>query len=127
MNEGPLRRRSRASHALLCLTASVDLLVVGAVAAQRPQQEKSFGAIDTRRLTEVAGEPGQWLTGGRDLDQTYYSPLTGINDENVGRLGYAWHLDTNTTNGLEATPIVVDGVMYTSVTSAVRKRDISAI
>jgi len=29
-------------------------------------------------------------------------------------LGYAWSFDLNTTHGLEATPVVVDGVMYAS-------------
>ena len=32
----------------------------------------------------------------------------------MARLGFAWDYDTHTNRGLEATPIVVDGVMYTS-------------
>lgn len=56
----------------------------------------------------------QWLTGGHDDAQTYYSPLKKIDASNVSRLGYAWSYDLNTTHGQEATPIVVDGVMYAS-------------
>ena len=37
-----------------------------------------------------------------------------VNKQNVDRLGFAWDYDTHTNRGLEATPIVVDGVMYTS-------------
>src|SRR5688572_32258508 len=49
----------------------------------------------------------------------HYSPLDKINRENVKDLGYAWEYDASTyignvPRGLEATPIVVDGIMYTS-------------
>ena len=72
------------------------------------------GWIDEQRLVNASSEPGAWLTGGRDYQQTYYSPLEGINRDNVTELGYAWHYETGSTTGLEATPIVVDGRMYTS-------------
>ena len=75
--------------------------LVGAVAAL------VFGAA-------VGAEPAQWLTPGGDGSGAYYSALTAINDANVGRLGFAWDHGLNTNRGLEATPIVVDGVMYTS-------------
>jgi quinohemoprotein ethanol dehydrogenase len=57
-----------------------------------------------------------WATTGRDQDGTYYSPLTRINDKNVTNLGFAWEYDLATHRGQEATPIVIDGVMYTSGT-----------
>ena len=41
-------------------------------------------------------------------------PLTDINDGNVGQLSLAWSVDFDTNRGQEATPIVVDGVMYLS-------------
>ncbi|MEY2854076.1 MAG: hypothetical protein RL030_1208, partial [Pseudomonadota bacterium] len=72
------------------------------------------GRLDRERLLAVAGEPGAWLTGGRDFGKTHYSPLELINPENVSRLGFAWQLETGTTRGMEATPIVIDGVMYVS-------------
>jgi quinohemoprotein ethanol dehydrogenase len=59
-------------------------------------------------------ERGSWLTGGRDWQQSYYSPLTHTDPSNAVTLGYAWSYDLNTTHGLEATPVVVDGVMYAS-------------
>jgi glucose dehydrogenase len=43
----------------------------------------------------------QWLTGGHDAAETYYSPLDQINDKNVTSLGYAWSYDLKTTLGIE--------------------------
>jgi quinohemoprotein ethanol dehydrogenase len=77
----------------------------------------AYAAIDRERLLSVADEPGQWLTSGRDFGKTHYSPLTDINKETAARLGFAWSYETGTTRGLEATPTVVDGVMYTSGTT----------
>jgi quinohemoprotein ethanol dehydrogenase len=74
----------------------------------------SPGAVDLARVQNVASEPGAWLTGGRDAGKTHYSPLDQINRETVSRLGFAWELQTGTSRGMQATPIVVDGVMYTT-------------
>jgi quinohemoprotein ethanol dehydrogenase len=53
-----------------------------------------------------------WLTHGRDYAETRFSPLSEVNDSNVGDLGVAWILDTGSVRGLEATPIIADGVLY---------------
>jgi len=67
---------------------------------------------------------GDWPMYNRDLSGTRYSPLTQINAKNVSQLKSAWtyrlrsEAERNTPSvgfGLsEATPIVVDGVMYVS-------------
>lgn len=72
------------------------------------------GDINTERLLSINKTPGEWLTGGRDYQQTYHSPLAQINTENVSDLGFAWEFKTGTQKGLEATPIVVDGLMFSS-------------
>src|SRR5271168_302254 len=72
------------------------------------------GAIDAERLARASREPDQWLMSGRDAGGTYFSPLADINSGNVARLGFAWEYRLGTHRGLEATPIVVDGVLYTS-------------
>jgi quinohemoprotein ethanol dehydrogenase len=75
------------------------------------------GAVDEARLKAADTEPQNWFTGGRDQDGTYYSPLTTINADNAAHLGFAWSYDLGgPQRGQEATPIVVDGVMYTSGT-----------
>jgi quinohemoprotein ethanol dehydrogenase len=56
-----------------------------------------------------------WYTGGRDQAGTYYSPLTTINASNAKELGFAWAYDLGAPHrGQEATPVVIDGVLYTS-------------
>lgn len=55
-----------------------------------------------------------WVTPGGDAGKSHYSTLTDIDTRNVGRLGLAWSADLDTNRGLEATPVVIDGVMYTS-------------
>jgi quinohemoprotein ethanol dehydrogenase len=66
--------------------------------------------------TPSAAAAGNWPAGGRDQQGTYYSPLTQINSKNIDELGFAWSYDLGTYRGQEATPIVIDGVMYTSGT-----------
>jgi quinohemoprotein ethanol dehydrogenase len=83
-------------------------------AQEKKQEQGSAGAIDQARLLAADQAPGDWLTSGRDFGKSHFSPLTGLSRENVSRLGFAWQIATGTNRGLEATPIVVDGVMYTS-------------
>ena len=71
------------------------------------------GDIDLQRLREDA-DPGDWLTLGRDYRQSYYSPLDGIDRDNVSTLGFAWLYEVENINGLQATPLVVDGMMFAS-------------
>jgi len=72
----------------------------------------SAGGLDAARLARAAEEPDQWFTPGRDGAGTYYSPLHDITADNVTKLGFAWQYHLGTHRGLEATPIVIDGVMY---------------
>lgn len=74
------------------------------------------GDLDRERLQSADKEPQNWFTSGRDAGGTYFSPLAQINEKTVGRLGFAWEYDLGTNRGQEATPIVVDGIMYTSGT-----------
>src|SRR5271163_2618050 len=59
-----------------------------------------------------------WPMYNRDLAGTRYSPLAQINTKNVARLVKAWSYSVLGENGAqqggasEATPIVVNGVMY---------------
>jgi len=63
-------------------------------------------------------QPENWMSLGRDFKQQHFSPLQKINENNVKDLGFAWVYDAGSKigrveRGLEATPIVVDGFMYT--------------
>ena len=52
------------------------------------------------------------MTYGRTYGEQHFSPLNQINDRNVSQLGLAWYYNLDTNRGQEATPLVVDGVMY---------------
>lgn len=70
--------------------------------------------VNRERIMAADEEPGNWLAHGRTYDEQRFSPLTRINDQNVSELGLAWYFDTNSKRGLEASPIVVDGIMYST-------------
>lgn len=81
---------------------------------QSIQREEKVGNINQDRLINADKEPEYWFTGGRDYKQSYYSELTDINKNNVDKLGFGWHYDIDFETAFQATPIVVDGVMFTS-------------
>lgn len=83
-------------------------LAFGASAAGAP------AAVDAARIIAADREPGNWMSHGRTYDEQRHSPLKSINDRNVGELGLAWTARLDIDRGVEATPIVVDGVMYTT-------------
>jgi quinohemoprotein ethanol dehydrogenase len=81
------------------------------------KDEKPKGWIDQQRLVNRSAE--DWLSVGGNHMMQHYSPLNQINSANVKDIGYVWEYDAHTIignvpRGLEATPIVVDGIMYTS-------------
>lgn len=69
-------------------------------------------AVDGTRI--AAPEPGNWLTTGHSYDEQRYSPLGKVNDGNVAALGLAWTYKLDVDRATEATPVVADGVMYTT-------------
>src|SRR5271156_6469139 len=92
------------SAALLCGFACTA--VRASEAAAKP--------VDGERIANADAEPGNWLSYGRTYSEQRYSPLKLINDKNVGQLGLAWFADLDTNRAQEATPLIVDGVLYVS-------------
>lgn len=114
LHSAPGSRRSNASLVLLLLAAGVAALVLGGCQEQAPP-----GQVTSERLLRADKEPGQWMTAGRNFQEHHHSPLDQINAKNARRLGLAWEQEARnalgtTPRGLEATPVVVDGTMYTS-------------
>jgi quinohemoprotein ethanol dehydrogenase len=79
-----------------------------------PPPPPGVEAIDDARLVAAASEPQSWLTYGGSYAEQRWSQLDQINASNVAQLGLAFSYDTNTTRGLEATPLVTGGVIYTT-------------
>jgi len=68
--------------------------------------------VDAKRLIHADAEPGSWMSHGRTYSEARYSPLDAIRVDNVTKLGLAWYHDLDTRRGIEATSLVVDGVLY---------------
>ncbi len=79
-----------------------------------PSATRALEAIDDARLRNAALDPQDWITHGGTYAEQRFSPLAEIAADNVGQLGLAWSFDTQTDRGLEATPLVVDGVLFTT-------------
>ena len=69
---------------------------------------------DDARLLAADRDSANWLMYGRTYDDHRFSPLRQINEETVSQLGLAWSRELPTTRGLEATPLVENGVLYTT-------------
>lgn len=86
--------------AMLCIALSVTACGRAGVDAKR---------IETAKASE-------WLTYGRSYDEQRFSPLDQVNKGTVKRLGVSWWASFDTDRGQEATPLVADGVLFTTTT-----------
>ncbi|MFD2781719.1 PQQ-binding-like beta-propeller repeat protein [Novosphingobium pokkalii] len=77
-----------------------------------PRPQAYADVPNDRAAAPVAG--AEWPLTGGDTAGTWFSSLADINETNAADLGFAWSYDMGTERGQEATPLVVDGVMYTS-------------
>ena len=56
-----------------------------------------------------------WPTYHGDNSGRRFSPLTAINDKNIGGMTAAWSFRTGVPGGLKSTPLLVDGILYFTV------------
>ncbi len=83
-----------------------------AAAGDDPSRLAAAANIDGDRIVHADATPGDWLAYGRTYSEQRFSPLKSIDRGNVKTLGEAWEFRTDTVRGLEATPIVSNGVMF---------------
>ena len=87
----------------VCLLAVIALLLWPvALEAQVPYQ----------RIARAESEPANWLTYSGSYRSQRFSPLKQINADNVAGLRPTWVYQVREPGIVEATPLVVDGVMY---------------
>ncbi len=79
----------------------------------------AVGSIDTAAIIENDSHDRNWLNYGLNYAETRYSQLASITADNVGELGLEWSYDLQSRRGVQATPIVVDGVMYVTASWSV--------
>ena len=111
--------RTRKTSALAVVFALLGCCALTVSLQARPLQQEERRAeasyrVDQAALVAAEANRGDWMSYGRTYKEQRYSPLDQINADNVSELGIAWVYETGTKRGLEATPLVVDGVMYTT-------------
>lgn len=79
-----------------------------------PDGAVDYAAVDQKRLLAAQNDTANWMSYGRSWEEKRYSPGRKINADNISDLSLAWAVELDTNRGQEATPIVVDGVMYVS-------------
>lgn len=115
------RNTTDKKHIPLFLTA-LSLLFLTACGAETVTQETVVAAslepapaiINTPTIADADNRPGDWLAHGRTWSEQRFSPLETINRDTVENLSLAWYVDLPGSRGQEASPIIVDGIMYTT-------------
>lgn len=96
------------------------MLVMGAAGAANSGSTLALTAsapaaeVNAATIRADAGVGASWMLDGRTYSAQRFSPLKQITDVTVRRLGVAWSTDFPSPDGLEGTPIVVNGVIYMS-------------
>jgi quinohemoprotein ethanol dehydrogenase len=70
------------------------------------------GAVDGAFIKGNTASSNDWPTVGLDYAETRFSRLQQITSDNVKGLGLVWSYNLESSRGVEATPVVVDGIMY---------------
>ncbi|MFM5922997.1 MAG: PQQ-dependent dehydrogenase, methanol/ethanol family [Novosphingobium sp.] len=102
-----IANRIKASSLFVAVGGAVLLAGCGSKLA-----DQNFAKVDTARILASSEKGNEWLTYGGSYDEQRFSRLSGITPGNVGTLGVAWSYEFPTSQGVEATPIVVDGTMF---------------
>ncbi len=70
--------------------------------------------VDTALIAAANDDTSTWMNYGRTYSEQRYSPADQINKDSVADLELAWFADMDTHRGQEATPLVIDGKIYTT-------------
>ncbi len=98
---------------LLSVGCSHERQIEGSIAGGDAKSKVAF-SIPANEDKNLKSE--EWLSHGRTYAEERYAPFTSINTENISDLGLEWSFEFGTSRGIEATPIVLDGVMYATST-----------
>ena len=109
----------------VCALAMATLWVAGPTRAAdlrkgTPEHIRAVTAkVDGATIQSNARTGRDWPTYGLDYAETRFSRLDKVNVSNVKNLGLAWTYNLESTRGVEATPLVIDGVMYVTASWSV--------
>lgn len=113
------QRMLGALTALVLGTASASAQTSAAPKGSPEHIRAVTGSIDSRAIRANAQRTTDWLSYGLDHSEARFSRLRQVDTGNVGRLGLVWSYDLQSTRGVEATPLVVDGIMYVTASWSV--------
>ncbi|HEY9507364.1 MAG TPA: PQQ-dependent dehydrogenase, methanol/ethanol family [Gemmatimonadales bacterium] len=112
---------SRLTNALLCVAMLGPVVGCGGERNGTAAERRDAGGDQaaTARDADAAirramADSGSWPSYGRDYSNRRYSPLRQITPANAGQLTLAWKYETGIDYAFQASPVVVDGVMYIS-------------
>ena len=113
-------RLSRNEFACRFLGASLAALLGIAISTHTTSAEDltparikaATSAVDSTMIKANTATSRDWPTIGLDYAETRFSKLNQITSDNVKTLGLAWSYSLDSERGVEATPIVIDGIMY---------------
>ncbi|MCB1677874.1 MAG: PQQ-binding-like beta-propeller repeat protein, partial [Halioglobus sp.] len=93
------------------------LLCAGGPAADAARDDSlsAPSPVTDQRLVNAIRDDANWLSYGKDYSDQRYSGLDQINTQTVTQLGLAWYRNINSRYAVEATPLVIDGVMYAAL------------
>ncbi|MEM9397892.1 MAG: PQQ-dependent dehydrogenase, methanol/ethanol family [Pseudomonadota bacterium] len=110
MSRSPTNRLASTSSGKTVLTLCTFVAVCLLTACGKSEQaETATEQIIARQAPDV-----EWTKHGLNDAEDRFSPLAQINVDNVDSLGLDWYYDYPTARGKEATPLVIDGVIYTT-------------
>src|SRR3954466_6877813 len=69
--------------------------------------------VTSDQLLKPNSQPANWLSYSHDYNNQRHSPLDQINTQNVAKLQLQWAWQAHSLEKFEATPLVVNGVLYT--------------
>jgi alcohol dehydrogenase (cytochrome c) len=104
--------RSGSDLVTLKFTKSLPLLVLYLTLTICFLAKIIFAQAPYQRIRDAAAEPQNWLTYSGNYQSHRFSPLKQINRTNVARLKTAWVYQMRDPGKVEATPLVVDGIIY---------------
>ena len=92
----------------------IYLLVIATALMSLASHANSQPAVQTVNESSIMNPGSEWLSHGRTYREQRFSPLDTVNRDNVDELDLVWSFKFDTARGMEATPIVHDGVIYVS-------------
>ncbi|MDP1868533.1 MAG: PQQ-dependent dehydrogenase, methanol/ethanol family [Bradyrhizobium sp.] len=117
----PVTRFAQAAVTIaLGLTISASGAIAQNAAKGSPDHIKAVtSTVDGASIKANTATSNDWPTIGLDYAETRFSKLNQITTDNVKKLGLVWTYPLESSRGVEATPLVVDGIMYVTASWSV--------